>query len=242
MSEEISTPQRIGLILGALLVMTAVVYFVGGKIRAAHHDHGHGPAADAPVERLKPLDLVRQGSERPDRVSFTVAQTTAVPAGAKQRTLKDYYKLRAYPGAPPSIPHPVDLERDNSQSCNVCHEKGGFVPKYNAFTPVTPHPEYENCLQCHGIPNATDEFKASEWVKVAPPAIKRSAMGGSPPPIPHDLQYRDNCAACHTGPAAPIEIRCGHPERLNCVQCHVPQNTPSLFQRPLKEAGKQESE
>ena len=45
--------------------------------------------------------------------------------------------------------------------------------------------------------------------------------GQSPPAIPHDLQLRGNCLACHSGPAAVAQIRVAHPERADCRQCHV---------------------
>jgi hypothetical protein len=34
---------------------------------------------------------------------------------------------------------------------------------------------------------------------------------------------REDCAACHESVAGRPEIRCTHPERVNCRQCHVPQ-------------------
>jgi nitrate reductase cytochrome c-type subunit len=47
---------------------------------------------------------------------------------------------------------------------------------------------------------------------------------GAPPTIPHPLQLRENCLACHAGPASRPEIRTSHPERARCRQCHVPQS------------------
>jgi hypothetical protein len=52
------------------------------------------------------------------------------------------------------------------------------------------------------------------------PVLSRTA-DGLPPSIPHDLQLRGNCLACHMGPAAVAEIRTTHPERSDCRQCHV---------------------
>ena len=55
--------------------------------------------------------------------------------------------------------------------------------------------------------------------------------------IPHDLQLRGNCLACHAGPAAVEEIRTAHPERTNCRQCHL--TAPpgeDVFTRPLDPA------
>ena len=46
----------------------------------------------------------------------------------------------------------------------------------------------------------------------------------SPPTIPHTLQLRENCLACHGGAASRVEIRTSHPERPRCRQCHVPES------------------
>ena len=53
----------------------------------------------------------------------------------------------------------------------------------------------------------------------------------APPVIPHQILLRENCAACHSGLAAREEIRCSHPERVRCTQCHVPALTNSEFSR-----------
>jgi len=143
-----------------------------------------------------------------------------------QRTLKDYYENRAYPGAPPSIPHPVANERSlGGNTCKQCHQNGGFVEKFNAYAPVTPHPEMVNCRQCHVTKNTNNTFKDFAFAKAQPPKVGtgvNNAMPGSPPMIPHQLQMRESCISCHAGPSAPKEIRVTHPERINCRQCHLP--------------------
>lgn len=145
---------------------------------------------------------------------------------AHQRSLKSYYNNRAFHGAPPSIPHEVESERSmGANSCLKCHENGGFVEKFNAYTPVTPHPEMLNCRQCHVPQHTQGLFKGSNFYKKeAPKAGINNALIGSPPVIPHQLQLHENCLACHAGPSAPKEIRVTHPERINCRQCHVPNN------------------
>lgn len=141
----------------------------------------------------------------------------------RSRELQSYYKNRAYPGAPPTIPHPLLSEVGiGGKSCLQCHENGGYVAQFDAFTPITPHPEMLNCRQCHAAPKTTNLFVGTDWLKVAHPEINNSAMEGSPPVIPHSLQMRENCLACHAGPAAPKEIKVSHPIRINCRQCHVP--------------------
>ncbi len=141
-----------------------------------------------------------------------------------QRTLETYYDNRAYHGAPPSIPHPVKQEISiGGNTCLQCHQNGGFVQKFNAYAPVTPHPEMINCRQCHVAQNTTTSFTETSFTKVkAPMAGIHNALPGSPPMIPHAIQMRENCLSCHAGPAAPKEIRVTHPERINCRQCHVP--------------------
>lgn len=143
-----------------------------------------------------------------------------------QRSMETYYDNRAFHGAPPSIPHEVKSERNmGGNSCLQCHQNGGFVDKFEAYAPVTPHPEMINCRQCH-VPQYTETlFKGTAFEKVpAPSAGVNNALEGSPPIIPHQIQMRENCLSCHAGPSAPKEIRVTHPERVNCRQCHVLNN------------------
>ena len=143
-----------------------------------------------------------------------------------QRSIKTYYDNRAFHGAPPSIPHEVASERSMGENtCLKCHENGGYVDKFEAFAPVTPHPEMVNCRQCH-VPQKTQTlFKGTNFKRGTIPTVGiNNTLAGSPPVIPHQLQLRENCLACHAGPSAPKEIRVTHPERVNCRQCHVPNN------------------
>ena len=149
------------------------------------------------------------------------------------RDLKTYYENRAYPGAPPLIPHALISEKGiGGKTCLQCHENGGYAEQFKAFAPVTPHPELLNCRQCH-VPKTTEGlFVNSNFTKIAPPLLGQSAMTGSPPVIPHTLQLRENCLACHAGPAAPTAIKVSHPERVNCRQCHVPARMDDFFEKP----------
>ncbi len=160
---------------------------------------------------------------------------TNLAADSWGRTLADFYKLRQYPGSPPRIPHEVDLSFSGKETdCLSCHEQGGFSPEYGKFAPVTPHPENALCYQCH-VPVQTEElFVETDWQSIQPPRLGRSALGGSPPPVPHSLQLRENCVSCHTGPGAVVEIRITHANRGDCRQCHatVVQTAPlKLFER-----------
>ena len=156
------------------------------------------------------------------------------------RSLNNYYDNRAYPGAPPSIPHEVGSDLVlGGNACLKCHEHGGYTSKYQAYAPVTPHPEMINCRQCHVTQNTASFFVATQTEKYsAPKAGSNNALLGSPPVIPHQIQMRENCLACHAGPSAPKEIRVTHPERINCRQCHVPKTDEGvaldLFKREIK--------
>lgn len=143
-----------------------------------------------------------------------------------ERTLKEYYGQRAFNGAPPSIPHTVENERSMGENrCLKCHGNGGYVTKFEAYAPVTPHPEMVNCRQCHVSVNTTSLFVETNFTKGTTPTTGvNSALVGGPPIIPHPLQMRENCLSCHAGPSAPKEIRVSHPDRINCRQCHVPNN------------------
>jgi len=55
----------------------------------------------------------------------------------------------------------------------------------------------------------------------------------SPPTIPHRVLMRENCVACHSGPAAREEIRTTHPERTRCRQCHVEVRVRGEFESQL---------
>jgi len=54
---------------------------------------------------------------------------------------------RAWPGAPPVIPHSTLMRED----CQSCHGKGG------AFGLRTPHPERASCTQCHAPSAVLDQ-------------------------------------------------------------------------------------
>ena len=141
---------------------------------------------------------------------------------ASERTLDEYYSLRQYPGSPPIIPHKV-VEADGAElKCLSCHADGGWTAEMKRNTPVTPHPEQESCRQCHVPQNDVKLFAGSDWMSVSPPRLGRSYLPGAPPPIPHDLQMRGNCIACHVGAGTVSTIRVEHPMRGNCRQCHVP--------------------
>ncbi|MGH7390216.1 MAG: multiheme c-type cytochrome [Candidatus Rokuibacteriota bacterium] len=215
----------------AVLLMAVLVYVAGLSLWADQRD-----AVLLPV-RAEPTPVIpfEAGVFRRQDRALAYAAMPAEPN--PRRTLAVYYARRAYPGAPPVIPHQVDDAQGGGKACLSCHADGGWAPRFSAYAPVVPHPELESCRQCH-VPEATKgAFRATAFSTVAPPRIRRAEMPGSPPPIPHGLQMRENCLACHAGPGAVAEVRTSHPARVNCRQCHALDAEPApAFERP-EEAG-----
>lgn len=203
--------------------------------------------AEADVFHLRPTDVA-------------VEPLARRRSAAHPRTLATTRLLRAYPGAPPRVPHGLTSEEFRTSECNTCHERGGYSQRFGTYAPVTPHPEMRACLQCHATdnrvigvslpgtdPDATcrqchapgarpEAVAAPNWQ--AAPWPRLGGTSGDPPPIPHDLQLRGNCLACHMGPGAIAEIRTTHAERANCRQCHVVlESGVEEFVRPRVRAG-----
>ena len=167
---------------------------------------------DAPLSSN--LSLLRKGL--PD-VNTPVQQTEQQRSEAIQARAQ----RRAFDGAPPVIPHPIDQQ--SSAACLSCHNKGLVVGAKVA--PVLSHAPYANCVQCHA--EAAGPFGPSSLqVANAFAGIKRAGRGlrawaGAPPTIPHHIWMRESCASCH-GVSGRPGIKTTHPNRGNCVQCHVP--------------------
>lgn len=179
-----------------------------------------------PIENNRPTPIIPSETGVFQRSEYALDYANMPIDENHQRSIKTYYDNRAFHGAPPSIPHEVASERSMGENtCLKCHENGGYVDKFEAFAPVTPHPEMVNCRQCHVPQKNQTLFKGTNFKRGTIPTVgTNNALAGSPPVIPHQLQLRENCLACHAGPSAPKEIRVTHPERVNCRQCHVPNN------------------
>lgn len=243
-------PRPAAIAMGALLIAsaaTATAATVAVVRRAAVARAAKPPTA--PVPLLAPPDQPIAGEADVFRTS--PAMLAIEPTDPRQRTahprnLSTFRFLRAYPGAPPRIPHGLSPDEFRTGACRSCHARGGYSRRFAAYAPVTPHPELGMCLQCHlgedrvmGLappdadPNARCPLchgqsggpprpeAASTWPGTSWPALPARVRDRPPPPIPHDLQLRGNCLACHSGPAAVAEIRTSHPARADCRQCHI---------------------
>jgi len=165
------------------------------------------------IVALAGCDLLSEGSGRANRLSVTpVARTSTAVRAAR----------RAYVGAPPVIPHAAQ-----GASCVSCHTPTGRETPPLGIAPANPHGAdgrgfaAADCQQCHVFSNTKAEFVATSF----PQRWHRAEHGdrqhlAAPPVIPHAIQLRENCLGCHAGPAARPEIRCSHPERVMCRQCH----------------------
>jgi cytochrome c-type protein NapB len=212
-----------------IILMGAMIFVIGESLSEETSPIERTDTKKLPTYSVLPGEAgVFAGSA----LALTYLESSAETTGT--RKLAGFYKRRAYPGAPPVIPHEIDDPKSfGGKTCLQCHKNGGYVPKFNAFAPATPHPDFLSCKQCHVPIATTDLFKTSTWISADFPDINRQAMPLSPPPIPHPLHMRENCLACHGGPGAVKELRTPHPDRVNCRQCHAAIQTEEEFIRPV---------
>jgi cytochrome c-type protein NapB len=120
--------------------------FGGGCTQCHVSTHGSFTATDAAVLAAALTENSFQGSEAP-------------PSGP-----------RAWPGAPPTIPHRTLMRSD----CMSCHGPAGF------FALRTSHPERQSCTQCHVSVAADDQ---RQFV-AAPPldAVQKTDAASAPAP------------------------------------------------------------
>lgn len=140
---------------------------------------------------------------------------------------------RLYDGAPPVIPH-----QNFGMTCISCHNLQGMAVAGVGYAPPSPHEktlgmsEVSRCQQCHVFATTTAVFAANRFDGLRQDLRRGERLEAwAPPTIPHKTLMRENCLACHTGPAAREEIRTPHPERVRCRQCHVPIATRGTFSR-----------
>lgn len=178
----------------------------------------HGPNRDW-SRRLSDLqqptlDLMLDYSETPNRPSAEEQQRVSFLAKRAER--------RAFDGAPPVVPHPVD--QMNASSCIACHQNGISLG-HGVYAPPMSHPLYVNCTQCHAEGSSTEfsyqPLSENKFERIAFSGAGSRAYEGAPPTIPHPTWMRENCMSCH-GVTGSSPIRTSHPWRVSCTQCHAP--------------------
>ena len=111
-----------------------------------------------PIDTNKKVEVITSEIGVFERSKFALDYANMRSDNTHQRSLESYYKNRAFHGAPPIIPHVIDDERNMGEnSCLKCHQNGGYVEKFKAYSPVVPHPEKINCRQCH-VPQKTNSL------------------------------------------------------------------------------------
>lgn len=248
MSDPGPRPAAVALVL--LLVAsaaTAVTAAIVAARRVPPPREAEAPLARvALVEAPGPPIAAEASVFRTTPAMLAIAPDLPRQRQAHPRTRATFRFLRAYDGAPPRIPHALSPEEYRTGVCRTCHERGGYSLRFAAYVPLTPHPELGMCLQCHvgedavmGLASAGADPNArcplchgptggrprpeasATWPTTIWPSLPPRTAGQLPPAIPHDLQFRGNCVACHGGPAELADLRTSHPERANCRQCHV---------------------
>jgi cytochrome c-type protein NapB len=259
---------RAGLVvLGIYLTASAITAVVAGRIalkRLAAAQRREPASVAVPIVAPPAAPILAEAAVfRTTPATLAIEPSTARVRSAHPRSLRTFRFLRAYPGAPPRIPHGVTAEEFRTSACKECHQRGGYSLRFAAYVPVTPHPELGTCLQCHVgdesvmgflIPGADPNTRcaqchgpsggrpraeaAATWTTSVWPPVVGPTSDRRPPPIPHDLMFREDCVACHSGPGAVAEIRTLHADRTACRHCHVATDGEvGSFTRPAPRAG-----
>lgn len=220
-------PQRFVALFAAVAVGMALFGFMAGLREPARAERYAPPASDhysappavsyseLPFATLRPnvgwdKSLSQLKFDKPEIFS-PVVRTEEMKLAA----LADRAKNRAYDGAPPTVPHPVDSQ--SAASCLACHGEG--IKVGDRVASKISHSVMTNCTQCH-----VEQSKApveTSFVGVYRAGPGERANRGAPPTIPHQTWMRENCNSCH-GLVTRPGTRTTHPWLSNCLQCHAP--------------------
>ena len=240
MSNEHPT-RRASLIACVVLSITVVGYFTGlqSPVKPSHETTTSGKidSVPQPIESTS-HETVLPATHYSDMPDATYARAKAwmtslealksnidplaeitVQPTDKEAALRARAKNRAFNGAPPTIPHPIDQRSD--RACVACHRDG--VRTTSLRVPRMSHQFLANCTQCHveDTPRhmAATEFRENNFAGLPAPSGGPRAFSAAPPVIPHSTWMRSDCLSCH-GVVGHHGIRTTHPWRQNCQQCH----------------------
>ncbi len=196
------------------------------EIPAASPDAAHAPLAPVYAALRSREHQPNHGwrsslATLPPAPAFTPDTPPLSPAELAQ-LLGTREARRAYAGAPPTVPHPID--QVHSASCLACHGQPTRIGTRDV--PQMSHAPYSQCIQCHA-PSVGPGGGAFAPVSVTnsfaglPPAARGTrAHPDAPPTIPHGTHLRQNCLSCH-GPGGSSAIKTTHPHQTSCLQCHA---------------------
>jgi cytochrome c-type protein NapB len=178
-------------------------------------------------------------ADLPPAPAFTAA-TPPLSRVELDRILATRAERRAYNGAPPTVPHPID--QSASFSCLACHGQPTRIGGRDV--PQLSHPAYTSCIQCHAPQNGPGSqlacppaplatpVLANTFAGLPPPAGGTRAHPSAPPTMPHTTQMRQNCLSCH-GPGGSSAIKTPHPQQSSCLQCHATDAARETLPPPL---------
>jgi cytochrome c-type protein NapB len=214
-------------LLAVIGITLAVVGYVTGTRdpAAAIRPSTDGPTASHDVPHAVSYSELPDAKLRPDKSDRSLAELRYDRPGIfdpvvrteemKLAALADRAKNRAYDGAPPTVPHPVDAQ--SVASCLACHGEGLKVA--DRLASRISHAHLSNCTQCHVEQSRAPVENSFVGVFRAGPGERASP--GAPPTIPHHTWMRENCSSCH-GLVTRPGTRTTHPWLTNCTQCHAP--------------------
>ena len=189
--------------------------------KAPRYSEISGSSFKVDSEWLNSLSNLPKASEKQSEIPV-------MDEDARKKAVALRTSRRAYDGAPPVIPHAI--ETIDVRSCVACHGEGDGLLVAGKKVPVMSHPMLQNCTQCHA-PSVAKDYLASDkdaglkvanyFKGVSSPGSGKKAYDSAPPVIPHRLNMRQNCMACH-GNGMTEAISTSHPQRKNCLQCHAP--------------------
>ncbi len=236
------TPGRLGNIVMAVAIGLALTGYFSGLAGTEDRQPRAGPAASQAAATASPnhpghavsyLEMGQSDLKPNSRFRSSVTQIVGAPADLlapvvqdatqKAQALSQRSERRAYSGAPPVIPHPIDQR--SAAGCLACHASGMKIGA--RIAPPLSHPQMTVCFQCHVEstnrvlqPQGPKLLIENVFAGLASPEAGTRAWPGAPPTIPHATFMRENCAGCH-GVFGKPGMRTTHPWRNNCLQCHA---------------------
>lgn len=207
--------------------------------QSSYYEHSSDPSTDTQVPPAPTYLALRSRDLQPNHTWRSQLDSIPPPSAFTEtpppltraelvRLLEQRESRRAFNGAPPTVPHPID--QTQSASCLACHGKPTRIGSIDV--PQMSHALHSQCIQCHAPGSGPGPALASPPPALAAPVLANSFSGlpaptggnrafvGAPPVMPHTTAMRDDCLSCH-GPGGSSIIKTTHPQRQNCLQCHA---------------------
>ncbi len=237
--------RAVRVVFVGLVVVATAGFFAGTRNAPDLHGYTESPDStpgsvptavpQAEMESLRYGARIAQHAAALEAMGATGAEGDEREAPSPEEraaSLAERAEHRAYDGAPPTIPHPIDTH--GAPTCLSCHGEGARIG--DRVAPVMSHQSYVSCVQCHaaedGLPfeQALTGTMAEANAFVGQPAPEggQRAWPAAPPTIPHRTFMRERCVSCHGAWATGLAS--SHPWRQSCTQCHAP--SAELDQRP----------